>query len=140
MAIGGKDEKPSATTEQLFEIIRNMSEDDRRTLLRDLELWAFSGRRKHPRVPVVTVVDYATRNGAYKDFIRNISAGGVFIETRMPFSVGEEVALTFTLPKQEKHIKIKGKIVRSTDRGIGVRFLMAGEEEEEMLESFLAQV
>jgi Tfp pilus assembly protein PilZ len=81
-------------------------------------------RRKHYRKSFFMVVDYATQERTYKDFIKNISTGGVFIETRMPMDTGQKVAMSFPLPNSQQHIKIAGEIVRSSLQGIGVKFIL----------------
>ena len=108
-----------------LEFITDMCKHTKRTDLEQLEEMLFEGKRKHYRKTLLTVVDYTTQGNAYKDFIQNISPGGVFIETPMPFSVGEELSLTFTLPSYQKHIKITGKVVRISTQGIGVKFKTA---------------
>jgi hypothetical protein len=45
----------------------------------------------------------------------------------MPFSVGQELSLTFALPTYQKHVKISGEVVRTSPRGIGVKFHIAKE-------------
>jgi Tfp pilus assembly protein PilZ len=116
-----------------------MSENELRPLLKELEQRAFKGKRKHYRKPFFTAVDYATQDGVYKDFIKNISAGGVFIETCMPLTVGQEISLTFPTPNQQ-HIKIIGEIVRISDQGIGVKFKIANEEQETMIKALLEMI
>ena len=78
-------------------------------------------KRKHPRKSCFISVDYVTQDRVYKDFIQNISRGGVFIETRAPFFVGEKVSLTFTPPDHRKSIKTIGEVVRTSPQGIGVK-------------------
>jgi hypothetical protein len=70
------------------------------------------------------VVDYATRDRTYKDFILNISIGGVFIETRTFLGSGQKVAMSFPLPNCKKHVKITGEIVRTSLHGVGVKFIL----------------
>lgn len=67
-------------------------------------------------------VDYADRDRAFKDFIKNISAGGVFIETNTPFSIGKDITLTFSFSNYQHPIKITVKIVWTDTLGIGVQF------------------
>jgi hypothetical protein len=81
-------------------------------------------RRKHARTPFFMVVDYATRDRTYKDFIQNISIGGVFIETRTFLGAGQKVAMSFSLPNCQKHVKITGEIVRTNLHGVGVKFIL----------------
>jgi uncharacterized protein (TIGR02266 family) len=126
--------------DRLFEIIMSMSEDQQRELLTQLEERAIDGKRKHYRKPFFMVVDYATEDRAYKDFIQNISFGGVFIETQMPFSVGQEVSLTFPLPDYQKYIKITGEVARTTEQGIGVSFKMTDKSQETVIKSLLEMI
>jgi Tfp pilus assembly protein PilZ len=88
------------------------------------------GKRKHYRKVFFMVVDYTTRGHAYRDFIKDMSAGGVFIETPMRFSVGQELSLTFVLPTSQKHIKVSGEVVRTSPQGIGVKFKIAKEHQK----------
>jgi len=117
-----------------------MSEDEQRTLLKDLEERPFEGRRKHVRKPFLMAVDYSTQDHVYKDFIQDISSGGVFIQTHMPFTVGQEVSLTFPLPSFQKHVKVIGEVVRSTSQGVGVKFKMADKDQEAMITSLLEPI
>ena len=127
----------SSVTARLLEVIKAMSEDEQLALLKELEERLFKGRRKHEREPFFIVVDYSVEDRFYKSHIQNISAGGVFIETRMPFKAGQEVSLTFPLPDYQKYIKINGEVVRVTPRGIGVKFKMVNQDQEAMIKSLL---
>ena len=129
MTGSGKQFNESGATDA-FEFITDMCKHTERTDLEELEEMVFEGKRKHYRKTLLTVVDYITQGNAYKDFIQNISPGGVFIETPMPFSVGQELSLTFALPSYQKHIKITGEVVRISPQGIGVKFKMAKQHEE----------
>jgi len=117
-----------------------MSEDEQLALLKELEERLFKGRRKHEREPFFMAVDYSAKDRFYKDYIQDISAGGVFIETRMPFRAGQEVSLSFPLPNYQKYIKIMGEIARVTTRGIGVKFKTVGQDQEVMIKSLLQQL
>jgi len=112
----------SRVTARLMELISNISEDQQRPLLSQLEAYESGNRREHPRTPCVVPVDYATQDQIFKGFIQDISAGGLFIKPRSSFSVGEEITLTFSPPNYQEPIKIKGEIVRSNRLGIGVKF------------------
>lgn len=78
-------------------------------------------RRKHNRTPCFMAVDYVSFGCAYTDFIRNMSHGGVFIDTRELFINGETVSLTFKPPNYQQPIKITGQVVRTSPNGIGVK-------------------
>ena len=65
---------------------------------------------------------YATQNRIYSDSITDISKNGLFIETKRPLNVGEEIILSFNMHGYDRPFKIKGDIVHSNHRGIGVEF------------------
>ena len=130
----------SKITTRLIELIKKMPEEEQRALLKELEERLFEGKREHERKPFLMAVDYSTQDHVYKDFIQNISAGGVFIQTHMPFSVGQEVSLTFPLPNYQKHIKIIGEVVRSSPQGVGVKFKMADQDQKAIIKSLLESI
>lgn len=127
----------SSLTARLLELIKTLSEDEQTSLLRELEEKISRGKRKHERKPFFMVVDYSTEDRIFKDYIQNISAGGVFIETHMPFAEGQELSLSFPLPHYQKYIKISGEIVRASPQGIGVQFTTANQEQEERIKSLM---
>jgi len=127
----------SRTTARLFEVIKRMSEDEQLALLKELGERLSKGRRKHKREPFFMVADYSTEDHVYRDHIQNVSAGGVFIETHMPFTSGQAVSLAFPLPNYKKYIKIIGEVARVTPQGIGVVFKMVNQEQETMVKSLL---
>ena len=77
----------SAVTHRLFQLITSMSDDERRTLLKHLENGLLKGKchRGHFRKPLRLPVTFDIGKHAYRDFVKDISLGGVFIFTRTPF-------------------------------------------------------
>jgi Tfp pilus assembly protein PilZ len=136
------DKKPneSDVKARLLELIKNMSQDERLALLKELEERLFKDKREHQRKPFFMVLDYSTDDRVYKDYIQNISAGGAFIETHMPLSVGQEVSLSFPLPNYQKYIRIAGEVVRISPQGIGVKFKMVTQDQEAMIKSLLEMI
>ena len=130
----------SSVSDRLIELILSMPQSEQHKLLKDLEGKLLRTRRRHSRKPFFMVVDYATEDRAYKDFIQNISAGGVFIETPMPFSAGQEISLTFPLPDYQKYIKINGEVVWTSAKGIGVSFRLATRDQEATIKSLLDMI
>ncbi len=133
MTVSTQQPDESSLISRLIELINNLSESQQRELLTTLEDWHRKEQRKHPRKPCLIVVDYADRDRAFKDFIKNISAGGVFIETNMPFSVGRKLTLTFSSSNYEKPIKVTGEIVWTGTLGIGVKFKAANQDLEAII-------
>ena len=90
-----------------------------------MEKWQQSNlveNRKYHRKKTFIRAECTLNRFVYTDFIQNLSASGLFIETQLPIFVGEELSLTFSLTDIEDHVKITGKIVRVDSKGIGVQF------------------
>lgn len=83
---------------------------------------SFDEKRLCPRTPFSMAVTYAARGEAYSDFIQDISAGGIFIETRAHFVAGQTLSITLPLPGHQHFIQVSGEVVRVAPHGIGVRF------------------
>lgn len=124
---------------RLHELIKRMSKEEQQALLSGLEEKLFKKTRKHERKPFFSTLDYSTESGSYRDFVKDISIEGVFIETSIPFSVGELISMTFLLPEHEKKIKIHGEIVRIDEQGIGVQFKIS-QVQKEIIKSFVDMV
>jgi Tfp pilus assembly protein PilZ len=110
---------------RISEIISRMSEAQSRKFLKGLEKWQqfnLVENRKYQRKKTFILVDCSNDRIVFTDFIQNLSASGLFIETRLPLYVGEKLSLTFSLTDIEDHVKITGKIVRVDSKGIGVQF------------------
>jgi chromosome partitioning protein len=79
-------------------------------------------KRSYPRQTPMIVADFVVDDRVYGGFIHNFSPGGVFVETRESFSLGQTITLTFMAPTDKANIKRNGMIVRITSEGIGVKF------------------
>ena len=109
----------------IFEIIDDMSETEMRQLLKDLEGWQKSKneKRKYPRRSTLMEITYSSdQRRIFEDFVRNLSAGGLFIETNLVTELGQKITMTFSHPDSRDPVKILGKIVRVDPNGIGVKF------------------
>jgi len=109
----------------IFEIIDDMSETEMRQLLKDLESWRKSKneKRRYPRRSTPMEITYSSdQRRVFEDFIRNISAGGLFIETNLVTELGQKLTMTFSHPDSGDPIKVLGKIIRVDSGGIGVKF------------------
>ena len=127
-------------TARLIALIKDLSEQEQQELLNDLEERILKGKRQHERKPFFMVVDYSSNDRVFQDYIQDISVGGVFIETRMPFSIGQEISLTFPLPNYQKSIKIGGVIVRTDSNGVGVEFKIADEDQKDLIKKLIEMI
>jgi PilZ domain len=109
---------------KILAIILALSEAQMRNLLKSLEKWQqskFDEKRKYHRKQTFIWTECSANTRFFTDFIQNLSVSGLFIETQLPFFVGEELSMTFSLPDAEDPKKIHGKIVRVETRGIAVQ-------------------
>jgi len=109
----------------IFEIIDDMSVTEMRQLLKDLEKWQKSKneKRKYPRRSTLIDITYSSdQRRIFEDFIRNISAGGLFIETNLLSELGQKLTMTFSHPASGDPIRVLGKVIRVDSEGIGVKF------------------
>ena len=122
---------------KLFQIILNLPEDKQLELLQHAEELLIRERRAFVRKTCSIPVSYATYDRVYSNIIKNISQKGVFIETKRPLFVGEELILSFTMPGFGKAFKVKGEIVQVSRSGIGVEFKSMSPYIEEMMSSLI---
>ena len=102
-----------------------MSNAEMQQLLKDLEGWQKSKdeKRKYPRRSTIIDIIYSSdQRRIFEDFVRNISAGGLYIETNLVTELGQKLTMTFSHPDSSDPIRVLGKIVRVDSGGIGVKF------------------
>ena len=114
--------------ERLIVLIKDMPEDQQIKLLSYIE-GQQAGYRKYPRKEVSIPSAYVIKDHIYTDFIKDISAGGVYITTEKSQSVGDEISFNFMLSGYRRTIRVFGKIIRSTSNGFAAKF----EKVEELL-------
>ena len=130
----------SSVTDRLISLVMELSEEQQGTLLDELESKLPKERRRHTRKSFITVVDFASQGRFYREFIKDISGSGLYIQTTRPFSVGQDVVLTFPFPDSQKHVKITARIARVTDEGIGLQFNTGSSRDEFSIRSLLKKL
>ena len=102
-----------------------MSETEMRKLLKGLEKWQQSSRlskREHPRKDTSIYAFLEADGFSFNDFIKNLSSGGLYIETETPLTVNKELFIRFLHPETGTLTRVTGKIVRVDSKGLGVQF------------------
>ncbi len=132
-------EKERAST-RLSELIDKMSDDQLVNLLEYAEGLYGKKKREHERYPCLITTDCVYKSRAFNDFIKDISFGGVFIETGETFSQGEEITLTISFSHYSKPFKITGEIVRVAPSGIGVKFKTVSQIQKELVQNLVKKV
>ena len=118
--------------EDLPAYFRRASEEQQEGLLDFLEGFIHSLRRRHLRKDCSIPVDFAVGDKAFASMIRNISAGGVFVERANGIDVGEKTTLAFWFPELEKPSKIQGQVAWKSSEGFGVQFETTPDMEKEL--------
>jgi hypothetical protein len=82
-------------------------------------------QRKHPRVPLDFLVQI--KSDSIEQFksmhAKNISLGGMFIETTTPRPKDSQVYFQFTVKDGGTLIEGLGRVVHASDKGMGVEFV-----------------
>ena len=122
-----KDNKISLSEVQnrIFEIIDSMPEIEMRKLLIGLEKWQQAkqiSKREYPRKETSIYALLEFDDLFFSEFIKNISSGGLYIETEAPLSVNKELSIRFLRPDTKSPTRVTGKIVRVDSKGLGIQF------------------
>ena len=100
-------------------------------------------RRRYPRIPVEIFIEYEALEQFFKDYVTNISRGGIFIQTETPLPIGTKLYIRFLLPGSQEVIKTEGEVVwRSEEgkqRGMGVAFKKLDREARDRVEAIVLQ-
>lgn len=103
-----------------------------------------SPRRLKPRIRLETAIDLHSSSNFFTGVTENISDGGLFLATDVPFVEGTEVDLAFSLPGGVE-VRARG-IVRwirdgsdGLSRGVGVAFTFLSDSAQDAVEAFLSK-
>jgi Tfp pilus assembly protein PilZ len=126
--------------DQLLEAISTLSAGQQTELLGIIDDRWGEKSRQDDRKGFFMTVDYVVNGRYYRDFIQDMSDGGVFIKTRQKFEPGQEILMTFMAPNLQKPFKISGEIMRRLDNGIGVRFKKESQVQVETISALVDQI
>ena len=118
---------------RLLNIIPTLPESKSRRLLNDLEKWHqptsddkeqlhFVEKRKYNRKQTSIFTICETKTKSMREYTKNLSPGGVFIENATSLPVSEEVFMTLLDSSFDTPIRVKGKTVWVNPKGAGVEF------------------
>lgn len=138
--VAEKQTQKERISERLFELIEKMTESQLESLLAAAEELLGKKKRVHERFTCLITADCVYHHRAYNNYVKDISVGGVFMETREPFSQGEAILLTLSMAHYSKPFKITGEIVRLTPEGVGVKFKTMSQVQEELIQNLVKQV
>ncbi len=138
--IAEKELEKERVSSRLSELIAKMTDEQLENLLEFAEELHGKKKRQHDRYSCLITTDCVYKSRAFNDFIKDISCGGVFIETKESFAPGEDITLTISFSHYSKPFKIAGEIVRIAPSGIGVKFKTVSQIQEELVQNLVKQV
>ncbi len=118
---------------RLMERILAMNDEQRLDLLSKLEELPSEdlslGDRNDVRKGFEKNISFSVQDRSYKAISKDISNGGLFIQTNEVFTLGQTVMLNIPFSDSSREIKVPAEIVRVSNNGIGVRFMKKENED-----------
>ena len=118
---------------RIFQIISTMPEAHKRKLLTALEKWQYKiddkqrskpkDKREHSRKPISIYAICETNGYNFRDFTKDVSAGGAFIETKTHLSPDDGLFMTFFHKSLGTPVRSTGKVARVDPKGVGIKFI-----------------
>ena len=108
----------------------------------------FNERRKYFRIKLITKVALVRENRFHYFYSRDLSVGGIFLETDQPYPEGSTLDLDIPLPEIADKIRVTGKVVRvipveerqkGDTPGMAIQFTVINPEDKAMLADFIAR-
>jgi hypothetical protein len=94
----------------------------RRILKKGIRKNPVINQRNYSRRPTYIVAEYYVHEGTFRDVIKNLGPGGVFVKTDRKIGVGQTITLKFPLFDFDDEIEVAGKIIRAQPGGFTVGF------------------
>ena len=79
-------------------------------------------RRQYPRRTAYIIAAYTVQEGTFRDVIKNIGAGGLFVRTSRNIANGQSIRLEFPLLCFNNTVTAVGMVVRNSPDGFAVTF------------------
>jgi len=108
----------------------------------------FKERRKYFRIKLITKVAMVQEDRFHYFYSRDLSVGGIFLETDQPYPAGSNLELEIPLPEITDKVHLKGKVVRVVPieerqkgnvPGMGIQFVELDSWTKAMLADFIAR-
>ncbi len=124
-------EKKDDLRDRLFKVTSDFKEQMEKPLP-SLDQWEhesteenepnFSEKRKHLRKDISAYGIFETKNSQFRTSTKNVSTGGVLIDSETDLSFHEDIYMTLFHRKFKVPIRTKCKVVRVDSDGVGIQF------------------
>ena len=125
---------------RFFLLLNQLSESELQRFMNRYEQKRFAMLREFPRVACNFALDLAADGRAVNCFARDISASGIFIESCEPFVMGQSVSICFSLDESQLALKLKGRVVRLEDGGVGIKYEALTRYQTEILKDLIGRI
>ena len=135
-------------TPTLYRLIGKMTENQQSALLEQLQEQPLKSinleeteiaLRGHTRKSCMLNIDYCVDNRNFEGFMLDISTAGAFIETGEPFTAGQQIKISFSLPNSPGQLNISGEILWKGMLGIGVKFKDLTPDQIDQINTFMEE-
>lgn len=120
----------------LYQLVMDLHQNQKVNLRDELHEMVL-GQREHPRKSCVMATDYVVDDRAYRNFVKDISESGVYVQTGQTFDIGDQITQSFSLSDKQIPFKFTGEIVRLSKDGVGIRFKNLTQYQRDILQSIL---
>ncbi len=102
-----------------------------RDLFEKIKKFAGVERREHARATLRVTATTTGKSFTFTEFTKDVSVGGIFVETETPIASGTPLDLQFALPDGKEPVNAKGTVVhtvtpetaRGKTPGMGIKFV-----------------
>jgi Tfp pilus assembly protein PilZ len=124
--------------EEITRLALELPENQKQQMLAMISRWK-KNRRKAQREKYSELLNFSAENHACYGQARDISATGVFIESKGEFYIGEHIQLVLSFISASNPVKIGGTVVRKEAGGIGVQFDNSSQTRLKQLDSIISK-
>jgi Tfp pilus assembly protein PilZ len=138
--IAEREKEKKRAIARLVDLIKKMNDSQIQSLIEYAEELHSKKKRIHERISCLITADCVHQSHASNNYIKDISFGGVFIETGESLSEGDEITMTLSLSHHVKPFKITGEVVRTSPEGVGVEFKTESQVQEDLIQNMVSKV
>ncbi len=126
----------SGLTARLFEVVDQMTDFEKKELLKFLD----GNRRAGHRLPYMMPVACETGEIRFNDFILDISESGAFLETAQPLAVNQALTIHFQLPHEPDPRPVECRVAWVGKNGAGIFFSFESREQQVLVADLVGQL
>ena len=108
--------------DEIINRVRNLDSKKQEELLELLKTWQVGKQRDYPRLDTKVDIDVVVGDRVIQTDSKDLSAGGIFINTSGKFETDQDVRVVFSAPGYDKPFKLTGSIVRVEQNGMAIKF------------------